>query len=1182
LKKRLYIISRIVLIVIILISILIGALTVFLQTPTGKEKFVSALRTSLESSDTKVSFKKMGGLLPFLWEMQDVRIEMASGDVLKIDLVNFRPYLIRMLEKKLALRSLKARNVEYIPKNPGQKTFIKDDLELPISFYIKNFSIEKLTFPFENEKITLNAKGRLKLERKGEKLFFNTTITRDKFEKSALNLNVKSTRGERVKVLCKVKTKTSAFFEPIITLPIEFSSRARIRLHGSFQAFSDLIFNPENKNDTIEGYLVGDISDIATEKALVKQHLLKKDWFFASSIYLNSDHSFELRKLQVLNQNFDFSGNVYFNKEFGFQEAEFDLDTHNLSHFNPISPVNLDGEIKAKITASSDPTGILLNVAFDSSYLNIDRYPITNVEGDLNGLYQNRLFTGSLTLDSKFYDQLWGANAQFSWQVDDGLTLTDYFLGSGYADASGEMTIGPDGYLKGHSHFRVDNLSMLQTIFPELPFFGGVEGDAILYGENNSQRIDLNTNVYDFFYSEMHFDEAHVDSSIIGKNMSLTSNIYNLFYRGILLNDLTFETSTFEDTWPFQITAFGNWQEPVELSLSGFWKIKDEDYLVDFQSFSGHAFSHSFDLTHPSQFTLREGEMHLTDFDISMSDSILHAKADITPDMSQVTLDLDHFPLDFLSLNPHQLAFSGYTSLSCNFTEKNQKTSGSIHVNLEEAEIFSIADREPFTSSGTFKLEFEDDNALISTKLLVREDENITLDGNFPCSLNFMPFKIEPLYKSKVAGSLQYDATAEDILDFINIGPHRFEADLKCDLSLSGTLGNPLLDGSCTLTHGMYENYYTGTYLEDIETTLFAKEGKLIMEKCEGFDEKKGSLTAKGLFVMDPRSNFPYEVDVSFDDLIVVDIPMVISSADGTLKVKGDRDGALAKGTVSVEHADFSIPEKLPAQVPTLDVTYVNAPSFHEMKPIQTGKRIPYPLEFDIKVMADDNVFIYGRGLSSEWRGDFHIGGTYTDIIPKGNLDLLKGDFTFSGKSFDLIKGALIFTGKSGDAPYLDIAGRTEEKSVSIIASLKGALTGPRLTFRSNPSMPLSAILSYLIFGEDISNVTVFQAAQLAAVASSLSGQGPDIFEFTRKTLGLDRFRVVHTPSSGEKGTRGTALQVGKYLMRGLLVSVSHGADASSGNVSIEIDLKKGFIFQAETIQQQAQGKFTLKWNYNY
>ncbi len=89
------------------------------------------------------------------------------------------------------------------------------------------------------------------------------------------------------------------------------------------------------------------------------------------------------------------------------------------------------------------------------------------------------------------------------------------------------------------------------------------------------------------------------------------------------------------------------------------------------------------------------------------------------------------------------------------------------------------------------------------------------------------------------------------------------------------------------------------------------------------------------------------------------------------------------------------------------------------------------------------------------------------------------------------------------------------------------------------------------------------------------------MLENSRRSLGVDRLRIIATPI-GQEGGQSIALQVGKYVSRGVLISVSQGPEGGSTNLGVEVDLPHGFIFQAESQQQQEQGKFSIKWNFNY
>ena len=166
--------------------------------------------------------------------------------------------------------------------------------------------------------------------------------------------------------------------------------------------------------------------------------------------------------------------------------------------------------------------------------------------------------------------------------------------------------------------------------------------------------------------------------------------------------------------------------------------------------------------------------------------------------------------------------------------------------------------------------------------------------------------------------------------------------------------------------------------------------------------------------------------------------------------------------------------------------------------------------------------------------------------------------------------------------PFLNLAGRMDVRDVLITARLKGPLDNPQITLQSAPPLPMGTIMSYLLFGSDMSEINSFQALQLANSLSSLAGEGPDVLETTRRSLGVDRLRILNLPSQVEGGEDTIAVQVGKYVAEGVIVSYSQGADYTSGDISIEVEIDGGLSLQLESDQAHEQGKFTLRWSRNY
>lgn len=431
-----------------------------------------------------------------------------------------------------------------------------------------------------------------------------------------------------------------------------------------------------------------------------------------------------------------------------------------------------------------------------------------------------------------------------------------------------------------------------------------------------------------------------------------------------------------------------------------------------------------------------------------------------------------------------------------------------------------------------------------------------------------------PLHSANrpVKGEIAFEGRIEDLLDFADFGTHRIEGNGKCHFVLGGTFEKLIVTGSAHLENGLYQNYYTGTEITNITAEWVAKKNKLVMSSFQG-----DHVTATG--EMSLVAPYPFSVDAKFSDFTCVAIDLVTAKTQGDLHIQGDIHSALAAGNLEILDTLATIPDHIPQRMPELQVVYRN--QIKPALPTDNSLKNPYPLKLDLHVHAPNNILIQGRGLNSEWKGKFDLGGTLTTLQAKGSLELIRGEFTFSSRHFVLSEGALSISGKEHEMPHLNIVGSTELKGVSVVARMHGPLNSPQLTFQSVPPLPLSSIMSYLLFGQDLSEISGFQALQLASSVAALMGQGPDVMESTRKSLGVDRLRVITSPDPSGEGEN-LALEVGKYVADGVLVSFSQGAEDNSSNISVEVELKGGFVFQVETLQEQEQGRFTLKWKLNY
>ncbi|HEY0116073.1 MAG TPA: translocation/assembly module TamB domain-containing protein, partial [Allosphingosinicella sp.] len=139
--------------------------------------------------------------------------------------------------------------------------------------------------------------------------------------------------------------------------------------------------------------------------------------------------------------------------------------------------------------------------------------------------------------------------------------------------------------------------------------------------------------------------------------------------------------------------------------------------------------------------------------------------------------------------------------------------------------------------------------------------------------------------------------------------------------------------------------------------------------------------------------------------------------------------------------------------------------------------------------------------------------------------------------------------------PQLSILAVSDIEDVEVQIQVEGSSTDPRITFASNPGLPQDEIVSRILFGSSVTEISAIQAIQLAASLNSLRGGsgGLDPIGALRNATGIDRLRIL-----GEDDTtgRGTALAAGFYLSDDIYIEIITDAQGFTAT-QLEISLSK-------------------------
>jgi translocation and assembly module TamB len=223
-----------------------------------------------------------------------------------------------------------------------------------------------------------------------------------------------------------------------------------------------------------------------------------------------------------------------------------------------------------------------------------------------------------------------------------------------------------------------------------------------------------------------------------------------------------------------------------------------------------------------------------------------------------------------------------------------------------------------------------------------------------------------------------------------------------------------------------------------------------------------------------------------------------------------------------------------------------------------------------VAIRAAREIIVQGRGLDAELGGELHIGGTSDTPLFSGGFDLQRGSFTIAGSKLSFTAGRVSFDGaglkKNKIDPTLDFTAQVVLSDTTATLHITGYADAPKFDFSSTTGLAQDEIMARLLFGENASQLSALQAAQVGAALATLSGVGSGANPLVKlqKTLGLDRLSVssgTTTTATGATENAGTAVEAGRYIAKRVYVEAKQSSTGSS-QVQVNVDLTKHLKLQ--------------------
>ena len=454
-----------------------------------------------------------------------------------------------------------------------------------------------------------------------------------------------------------------------------------------------------------------------------------------------------------------------------------------------------------------------------------------------------------------------------------------------------------------------------------------------------------------------------------------------------------------------------------------------------------------------------------------------------------------------------------------------------------------------------------------------------------------------PNMTAPLAASVRWEGALGPLWNLVPVADQRLNGRVDVNLAASGTLAAPRIRGGVKIDKGRYENILFGVLLTEIALRLDLTEDGPLKKTGSGGSGLPGGMTL-ALSLTDGRGGTVkvngksalngdnLDIKARIDRLKPLRRRDIHVELSGEAAVKGSAGAPNVSGELVVNRGEVLLDNLDIASTSVTTLTITDPAEEKKKKEKAQSSPSSGVGSLNVRVTMLPRFTVEGRGLGSIWAANLLIQGALNDPKITGNIHSVSGNFDFLGKNFALTKGSVTFAGGSPANPLLNVELTNETPDLVAHIIISGPVNRLRLTLTSDPTLPRDDILSRVLFGKSINDLSRLEALQLAAAVAQLAGfgsGGSGVLNFAKKALGVDVLRVGTSSSNAageDDGAGGTTVEMGKYLTDTIYMGVQQGLKPDSTAFIIQLELTPRTSLEVRTEQNSTWGG--LNWKYDY
>lgn len=887
----------------------------------------------------------------------------------------------------------------------------------------------------------------------------------------------------------------------------------------------------------------------------------------------------------------DIRGNVLLSSQQTFDGTELNISLKDIALLEPwLAGINsVHGPLKADcfLSGSMDTAHALINFNIDE--IIHETIGAKKIIGQLEVSHTIDQWQGKIHLSGSIEAIPLDFTTLYAWKPGKILILKDLSLVSDNLTAVGTLTYEQDSDwfeadIKGRS-----NLTFWNRWLPE-----PLDGDfsfVTRWQHSPSPSLELQIDVPALVYREIIFKEVILSTSLsnlFNFPMSVSqinhfqgkifSSIGQIVNKDLILNNLNLATTINrqDQSWPFLFSIGDNSNDFVSLDTEGNWSLQENSLRLSIDHLNGKISDKILMLKQAVELNWNPSYFESTPLLLSWGDSLIKTSINYQASQLNSSFQFDNIPLQTLQISPTNLPAQGFISGWATINGPLDAPKASSEISFKDIKIneYDIAKAPPI--SGLFQINMDETGLKCVGNAKPIAHSPLHIETHLPITLSLYPLALKVDKTAPIMGKAQIAAEIQNILQLLSSDSINLSGPVNASISISGTLESPLINGTASVENGTFEIPEIGAELHNVSAYFESSGKEVILKKLSASDKSGGTLNGAGHLMVDTSDLFPYQIDFHIHNLALLDQDFAKGAFTGNLTFKGNTAGATVSGSAVADSITITIPEQTAALVNSVDVTYINQPE--NEKVINIEKKPSWPLTLDLNVSAPEKVTVRGKELTSEWKGNLAINGLTSNLIFSGNFKVVKGQYLFNGKDFDINQGTITLNGplENKSTTTLYVIASKDLGKVKVEVIVKGPVTNPEISFRSNPPMPQREILSWILFNRGTSEISPFQGTQLTESITNLksNNKGPDVLTKIRNSLGIDRIDISRDENNGNA----VSIQVGKYISKNVFVSVNK---SNVNRIAVEATLMPNIKLQAQ-VGDDSQGQMLLKWKHDY